>query len=78
MTPEKAEFQRPASEGVTATDFAQAVQLIRPTAIVGAAGKRGSISQEAIVALLKVALATRCLPGASKLQAQRKCVCPRS
>jgi hypothetical protein len=56
MTPEKGEFQRPASEGSAFKDmkFEQVVAKIHPTAIVGAAAKRGSFSKPVIEALVQV------------------------
>jgi len=58
MTPEKEEFQRSASEGSAFKDmdFGQVVARIRPTAIVGAAAKRGSFSKPVIEALVQVLL----------------------
>ena len=56
LTSEKVEFQRPASDGAVVPDgssFAEAVRRIRPTAIIGAAARRGVFDAEVIRALVQ-------------------------
>lgn len=56
LSPEKEEFQRSSAEGqrLQGLSFAQAVERVQPTALVGAAAKRSSFSQEVIHALQEV------------------------
>jgi malate dehydrogenase (oxaloacetate-decarboxylating)(NADP+) len=56
ITPEKAEFMRPAgAAGLAAScaSLADAVRVIRPTALVGAAAVRGSFTRAVIEALVR-------------------------
>jgi len=64
MTPEKGEFQQPSAEGLgfKGKSFEQVVASVRPTAIVGAAAKRGSFSKPVIEALVQVFLSQMLSP----------------
>ena len=59
VTAEKIEFQRPTSDGAivpAGTSFAEAVRCIRPTAIIGAAARRGVFDAEVIRALVQASV----------------------
>lgn len=55
LTPEKRDFQR-AEIDLRGLSFAQTVERIRPTAIVGAAAQRQAFSEEVVTNLQKVQL----------------------
>ena len=59
MTPQKAEFARPAQGGWHFSDEADLQSLVEhilPTALIGAAAKRGIFSEAVVKALCKVGL----------------------
>ena len=58
LTDEKSEFARTGKEGsrMKGIKLPEAIQSIKPTALIGATAKRGTVSEEALRMLAKVCI----------------------